>query len=609
MIEPILKFQKLWLRDNNIDYTSPNNKSILASIVFTFAVGIVIIISASSITFQNTEASIGIAEETGDTNIKINNNNDNNSYPLSKLFNQVQQSVVQISSSGDKDISQQLGFRLGSGFVYDKNGHIITNNHVVGGSSSDNEILVTFSDGSIYRAQIVGSDPHSDLAVVKINTIQQEKLKPLVLGNSSELVIGQPVAAVGNPFGLSGSMTEGIVSGLGRLLPSIPSQADPLFGRESSSSAVIGAFSIPDIIQTDAAINPGNSGGPLLNMKGEVIGINSAIFSNTGVYAGVGFAIPSNIVKKVVPSLIEKGTYDHPWLGVIGTDITPAIAEAMNLNLTEAKGFLVTGINANSPADKAGIKGGDRVLQINGIEMELGGDIIIGIDGKPVRKIDDVISHLEREKMIGEQVTLTLIRNGETLQKTLTLEERPGSEQTMQGSRQQQPSLGVTGTDVTPAIAEAMNLNLTDAKGFLVTEVRADGPAAEAGIKGGYEVAIINNTQIRLGGDVIVGIDNKTVETVEEIKDYVNTKDAGDIVNVKVIRNGEIQNIDVKLEVLPNAINRENVDPFGELNPFGRDRGEESNKDPFDNQLPFLEDLEKQCLQTFNDSICNFLFK
>ena len=599
MIESILKFQNLGLKDIN-NYNLSNKRSVEASIVFTFTVGILIIF-ASSITFQNTEASV-IGEEAGDTNI----NNTNNSYALSKLFNKVQQSVVQISSSNDEDISQQLGFRLGSGFVYDKNGHIITNNHVVSGGS-DNEILVTFSDGSVYRAQIVGTDPHSDLAIVKVNAIPQEKLIPLVLGNSSELVIGQPVAAVGNPFGLSGSMTEGIVSGLGRLLPSLPSQADPLFGRESSS-AVIGAFSIPDIIQTDAAINPGNSGGPLLNMKGEVIGINSAIFSNTGVYAGVGFAIPSNIVKKVVPSLIENGSYDHPWLGVIGTDITPAIAEAMNLNLSEAKGFLVTGVNANSPADKAGIQGGDRVTKIGGIEMELGGDVIVGIDGKPVRKIDDVITHLEREKIIGDQVTLTLIRNGETLQKTLTLEERPESEKIVEAAKQQ-PSLGITGTDVTPAIAEAMNLNLTDAKGFLVTEVRADGPSAEAGIKGGYEVAIINNTQIRLGGDVIVEIDNRTVETVEDIKDYVNTKDAGDIVNLKVIRNGEIQNIDVKLEVLPNAINRENVDPFGELNPFGRDRGEEFNKDPFDNQLPFLEDLEKQCLQTFNDSICNFLFK
>jgi serine protease Do len=570
--------------NNNYNYNLLLNKILIYKTII-FAMGIILF--SSIITYQNSEA----IEET---------TNSNNNSPLSKLFNKVQQSVVQISSS-EQNISQQLGFRLGSGFVFDKIGHIITNNHVV---SESGELLVTFPDGSIYKGQLIGSDPHSDLAVVKVNGILQEKLKPLVIGNSSELVIGQPVAAVGNPFGLSGSMTEGIVSGLGRLLPSLPT-TEPLLGRESSSA--FGSFSIPDIIQTDAAINPGNSGGPLLNMKGEVIGINSAIFSNTGVYAGVGFAIPSNTVKKVIPSLIEKGSYDHPWLGIIGTDITPAIAEAMNLNLTEAKGFLVTGINANSPADKSGIKGGDRVTKVNGIEMELGGDVIVGIDGKPVRKIDDILTHLEREKMIGEQVTVTLIRNGEPLQKIITLEERPESERIIQAANQQ-PSLGVTGTDITPAITQAMNLNLTEAKGFLVTGVRADGPAAKAGIRGGYEVALINNTQIRVGGDVIIGIDNNTIETVEDIKDYVNSKDEGDIVNVKVLRDGKIKNIDVKLEVLPNAANREDIDPFGEFNPFGRDR-EESNKDLFDNQLPFLEDLKKQCSETFNDSICNFLFK
>lgn len=580
------KFTKFKSKDKNNKKTmNLLLDKILNYKIIIFALGFILI--SNIIIYQNSEA--------------VNQTTDNtNNYPLSKLFDQVQQSVVQISSS-DENISQQLGFRLGSGFVYDKIGHIITNNHVVSGSG---ELLVTFPDGSIYKGQLIGSDPHSDLAVVKVNEIPQEKLKPLVIGNSSELVIGQPVAAVGNPFGLSGSMTEGIVSGLGRLLPSLPT-TEPLLGRESNFA--IGSFSIPDIIQTDAAINPGNSGGPLLNMKGEVIGINSAIFSNTGVYAGVGFAIPSNTVKKVVPSLIEKGSYDHPWLGIIGTDFSPAIAEAMNLNLTEAKGFLVTGINANSPADKAGIKGGDRVAKVNGIEMELGGDVIVGIDGKPVRKIDDILTHLEREKMIGEQVTLTIIRNGETLQKTITLEERPESERITQAVNQQ-PSLGVTGTNVSPAIAEAMNLNLTDTKGFLVTGVRADGPAAKAGIRGGYEVALINNTQIRLGGDVIIGIDNKTIETVEDIKDYINIKDEGDIVNVKVLRDGDIKNIDVKLEVIPNAVIREDKDPFGEFNPFGRDR-EEPNKDLFDNQLPFLEDLEKQCLEAFNDSICNFLFK
>lgn len=383
-----------------------------STIIFTIAIGIIILLFAGIITFQNTEA----IQEEEETSYKNSNNN-----PLSALFKQVQQSVVQISSSEENIDNNQLGFRLGSGFIYDKNGHIITDYHVV---NEGNKFLVTFPDGSIYNGEIVGLDPYSDLAVIKVNAVPQEKLKPLVFGNSLNLVIGQHVAAVGNPFGLLGSMTEGIVSGLGRLLPSII--VEPLFGSEI---VVVVSFSIPDTIQTDAAINPGNSGGPLLNMKGEVIGINSAIFSNTGVYSGVGFAIPSNTAKKVVPALIEKGSYDHPWLGIIGIDITPTIAEVMNL--TEAKGFLVTHVRANSPADKAGIKGGDIIVTINNNsrKIELGGDIIIGIDGKPVRKIDDILTYIAREKLVGDQVTFTLIRNGETLEeKNLTLEKRPDSE-------------------------------------------------------------------------------------------------------------------------------------------------------------------------------------
>jgi S1-C subfamily serine protease len=582
-------FQKTRLNDRI--YYNLNDR--ITIFVFTIA----IIIFASITVFQNIEATLAIEEDEPSTN---------GDYSLPQLFKQVNQSVVQISSAGE-NTSNQLGFRLGSGFIYDTNGHIITNYHVVNGG---NELLVTFPDGSIYNGELIGSDPHSDLAVIKVNTVPQEKLIPLSIGNSSNLVIGQRVAAVGNPFGLSGSMTEGIISGLGRQLPSslpIEPQLPPLFGGNQiplgSSS-----YSIPDIIQTDAAINPGNSGGPLLNMKGEVIGINSAIFSNTGVYAGVGFAIPSNTIQKVVPSLIETGSYDHPWLGIIGVDITPAIAEAMNLNLTESKGFLVTDVNANSPADKAGIQGGDRIAKIDTInrEIDLGGDIIIGIDGKPVRKIDDILTYLEREKRVGEQVTLKLIRDGETLEKTLTLEKRPDSENVFQIGNQQL-SLGVTGIDVNPTIAEAMNL--TESKGFLVTSVRANGPADNAGIQGGYKVEIINNTQYTLGGDLIVGIDNKTINTVQDIKNYINTKSEGDIVNLKVIRDGEVKNVDAKLELLPTITPRD-VEPFDEFNPFGEDnRDEDSQRDFFDNQLPFLEDLKKQCSQTFNDSICNFLFK
>lgn len=543
-----VKFQKIRLNDRS------NYNSRYRPITFLAILGLMILFGI--IVYQNSEV-LAIEEETSS----------NNNYSFSEIFKKVNQSVVQVSTTTDPN-PNQLGVKLGSGFIYDQDGHIITNYHVVNGG---NEFLVTFPDGSIYSCELVGFDPYSDLAVIKV-IVPQEKLIPLTIGNSKNLVIGQHVAAVGNPFGLSGSMTEGIISGLGRQLPSLPTESlPPLFGGNEITLRS-SSFSIPDIIQTDAAINPGNSGGPLLNIKGEVIGINSAIFSNTGEYAGVGFAIPSNTIQKIVPSLIEIGSYDHPWLGIIGVDITPTIAEAIDLNLTDSKGFLITDVNANSPADKAGIQGGDRIANIDANrEIDLGGDILIGIDGNPVRKIDDLLTYLEREKRVGEKVTVDLIRNGETLEKTLTLEKRPNSEDIFQIGNQQL-SLGVTGIEVNPLLAEA--LNLTDSKGFLVTSVRANGPADKAGIQGGYKVEIINNIPYTVGGDIIIGIDNKTINTVQDIKNYINSKKEGDVVNLKVIQDGEIKNIDAKLEVLP--ITSSNAKPFNKFNPFGEDREEDS---------------------------------
>ena len=509
----------------------------------------------------------------------------NQTNPLSELFKNVEKSVVQISS--EDETTDLLGSRLGSGFVYDTNGHIITNNHVTSGAK---DLHITFSDGTIYTGKVIGSDPHSDLAVVLLNDVPKEKLFPLTLGNSSALIVGESVAALGNPFGLSGSLTEGIVSGLGRLLPSSPPSPENIFGNDER----IVSFSIPDIIQTDAAINPGNSGGPLLNVNGEVIGINSAIFSNTGVYAGVGFAIPSNTLKKVIPELIEKGSYKHPWIGITGIDVTPDIAEKMNL--TEARGFLVIDVNANGPADKAGIRGGDKIDMINGREVELGGDIILAIDGKPVRKIADVLSHLEREKSVGDKVSLKIIRDGIEQEKNTTLEERPDSETLANSSRQ--PSLGITGIDVTPDIAEKMNL--TEARGFLVIDVNANGPADKAGIRGGYKVEIINNTQYRLGGDVIFGIDNQTVNSVSDITDYLKDKKEGDIVKLVILRNNEMINVPATLEIIQRPLNElDQIPPFNELNP----------KDFDDGQGQFKEELKKECMKNYNEDICNFLFR
>ena len=325
--------------------------------------------------------------------------NNSTELKIQDLFSQTSKSVVQITVIDPLSNAQQA---LGSGFLYDKDGHIITNNHVVAFNEGNNNYLVTFSNGNSYQAKLVGHDPYSDLAVLKLDPIDIV-LSPIPLGNSSSLRVGDTVAAIGNPFGLSGSLTVGIVSGLGRLLPSTEGSTSPF-------SQFAMNFNIPDIIQTDAAINPGNSGGPLLNLKGEVIGINSAIFSNTGVNAGIGFAVPSNTVKKVVQSIISSGKYLHPYLGVVGMDITPQLAKIFGLK--ESKGFLITDITPGSPVAKSGkLQKGTITYNQRGEIIDSDGDIIVAIDDKEVRKIDDILTYLEREKQVGDTVTLKVLRN------------------------------------------------------------------------------------------------------------------------------------------------------------------------------------------------------
>lgn len=320
---------------------------------------------------------------------------------LPDLFTRVEKSVVQITDSDETD---PFDSRLGSGFVYDTNGHIITNYHVV---NAGGRLDVTFLDGTVYRASLIGADPFTDLAVLYVEGVPQEKLVPLPLADSSATRVGQQVAAIGNPFGLSGSMSAGIISGVGRLIP----------------AQEAGDFSIPDVIQTDAPINPGNSGGPLLNMRGEVIGINSAIFSTTGQFAGVGFAIPSNTISKVAPSLITTGSFQHPWLGVAGRDMTPGIAD--RLGLEEPRGFLVMEVVSGSPANQAGIMAGDEDTTVDGLPVRLGGDVIVGIDNQTVRKIDDILVYLQREKSVGDELRLTILRDGQEMQITAVLGARP----------------------------------------------------------------------------------------------------------------------------------------------------------------------------------------
>ena len=320
------------------------------------------------------------------------------SLTLVELFEKSEEGVVKIQVERD---GQNRGSQ-GSGFVYDNLGHIITNAHVVDGAT---KATVTFLDGSQYDAEIIGKDKFTDIAVIKVSE-KPRLLHPLQIGDSSQLRIGEQVAAIGNPFGLSGSMTSGIVSQMGRLLPSQDS-----------------GFSIPDVIQTDAAINPGNSGGPLLNLRGEVVGINTAIQSSSGEFSGVGFAVPSNTAIKIVPSLIEDGEYHHPWIGISGRDIDPDLARV--LELKDAKGFLIITVVDGSPADKAGLKGMTATQVIDGKEYPADGDIIISVDDKEVRKISDILIHLQREKSVGDMMVLGVLRDGEFMHKFLTLVERP----------------------------------------------------------------------------------------------------------------------------------------------------------------------------------------
>ncbi len=318
---------------------------------------------------------------------------------LIEIFEKAESGVVRVNVQRTE--TQEARGGVGSGFVFDKKGHIITNAHVIKDAT---KVIVTFLDGRSYNADIIGADEYTDIAIIKVNA-DLALLHPLAIGDSASLKVGEQIAAIGNPFGLSGSMTSGIISQLGRLLPS-----------ESN-------YQIPDVIQTDAAINPGNSGGPLLNMRGEIVGINTAIQSGTGEFTGVGFAIPSQTVAKIVPILIDSGEYKHPWIGIAGRDIDPDMANV--LNLKDAIGFLVITVVEDSPAADAGLIGSDKTIEVDGVSYPVGGDIILAVDEIEVRKIDDILIHLQRVKSIGDEMILQVLRDGRTTNITIILEERP----------------------------------------------------------------------------------------------------------------------------------------------------------------------------------------
>jgi len=291
----------------------------------------------------------------------------------------------------------------GSGFVWDSEGHIVTNYHVV---QNAEKVEITFLDGATVPAEVVGTDPDSDLAVLQVN-LSADRLVPVTLGDSDALFVGQRTIAIGNPFGQEWTLTTGVVSALGRTLPSGTSR-----------------FSIPEMIQTDAAINPGNSGGPLLDGEGRVIGVNVMIMSRWQSSAGVGFAIPVNVVRQVAPVLIEEGHYTYAWLGMVGRDLDRDTALAMDLS-PDQRGALVIEVAEGGPAEDAGLQGSNETVTIDGADVQIGGDVIIAVDDQPVHTMDDLIVYLVKETRPGQEVALTVLREGQERQIEVTLGERP----------------------------------------------------------------------------------------------------------------------------------------------------------------------------------------
>jgi serine protease Do len=416
---------------------------------------------------------------------------------------------------------QQFQSALGSGFVWDQSGHIITNNHVVSGAE---KIEITFSDGTILPATLVGADPDSDLAVLKVEA-DAAKLHPVQLGDSNAVKVGQLAIAIGNPFGLEGTMTTGIISAVGRSLP--------------ADETGVQSYTIPDIIQTDAPINPGNSGGVLVNTEGQVLGVTSAIESPVRANAGIGFAIPSAIVNNVVPALIKDGKYVHAWLGISGTSLTPDLATAMKLDSGQ-RGALVEEIFPNSPAEKAGLKGSSQDVKIDGQSGKVGGDVITAIDNQPVLQMDDLIAYLASSTKADQKVTLTILRNGKQETVDVTLAARPSAEERGNANSQSSTNgirLGILGMTVDETIAKEMGLPAGQ-QGVLVEKVESGGLADTAGLRAGTKAVTINGQQVMAGGDIITAVNDQPVTSIEELKAALAQLSTDKGLSLTILRDG-----------------------------------------------------------------------
>jgi serine protease Do len=363
---------------------------------------------------------------------------------------------------------------LGTGFVIDKEGHILTNNHVVDGTD---EIKVRFSDEKEYDAKIIARDPKTDLALIQIAA--DVALKPLALGDSDKLEVGDWVLAIGNPFGLGHTVTAGIVSAKYRQ---------------------IGAGSYDNFIQTDASINPGNSGGPLLNMEGQVVGINTAIFSQSGGSIGIGFAIPVNMARDLLPQL-KKGKVVRGWLGVMIQKITLELKD--KLGLESEAGALVADVSKGGPADKAGIERGD---------------VIVSFDGKAIKEMND-LPFIVAATPVGESVSVEVVRKGKRQTVKVEVGELKEEEAAAQTPTETRPKLGMSMEDITPDIAK--RLGLTETSGVVVVQVEDGSPAAEAGVR---------------PGDIILEVDQKTIASLEDFDAKTGGYKAGDTLLILVKR-------------------------------------------------------------------------
>ncbi|MCS7279214.1 MAG: DegQ family serine endoprotease [Thermodesulfobacteriaceae bacterium] len=343
----------------------------------------------------------------------------------------------------------------GSGFILSKDGYIVTNNHVIEGAQ---KITVKLVDGRFFKAKVIGTDPFSDVALLKI---EATNLPVLTLGNSDLLRIGEWVIAIGNPFGLTHTITVGVISAKGR--------------------SGIGISDIEDFIQTDAAINPGNSGGPLLNLRGEVIGMNTAIFTRSGGYMGIGFAIPINIVKTVVEQLKAKGKVERGWLGVVIQDLNPTLAEELGLKITE--GVVITEVIPDSPAAKADLKEKD---------------VIVAINKKSVKNASELRSHILLTKP-GTEIILDIIRNGQKIEKKVTIE-APKKEILTSKTELEQlnnflEELGFLVSDITPEMQK--KYRLPSAEGVIIVEVIPESPADYARLSPGIIIDEVNRKKIK----------------------------------------------------------------------------------------------------------------